>query len=395
MLRKLFFGVFVCALLVLPFVSPSTSSAEQPRNVIILIGDGMGFEHVKAAGMYANGAAGTLSFESMPYTAEMTTHSADNAVTDSAAGGTAIATGYKVNNGVVSVARPANDQYAFGEDMQTLLEYYKARGRATGLVSTSYISHATPATFGAHQSSRNNYTEIIDDYFDKSRPDVLMGGAKYVTGERATSAGYTVVTDGSGLAGLDPDTADRVWGQFGGDHMPYEYDGLGALPHLSEMTAAALSVLEKDDDGFFLMVEGARIDHASHSNDLERAVTETVEFDNATQLVLDWAQGRTDTLVLVTADHETGGLKVLENNGEGEFPSVSWSTTGHTGDRVPLYAWGRNAEHVSGVMDNTDLFEVATVPEPATMSMAAVMSVGGLLMLRRRGTGLAVGEKRP
>lgn len=384
MLKKLLFGIFVCALVVLPFISPATTRAAEPRNVIILIGDGMGFEHVRTAGMYANGSEGTLSFESMPYQAEITTHSADNSITDSAAGGTAIATGYKVNNGVVSVARPANEEYAFGQEMRTLLEYYKARGRATGLVSTTYISHATPASFAAHQPSRNNYAEIINDYSDKTRPDVLMGGAKYVSIERAESAGYTVVSDRDQLMAPDTEASPRLWGQFGDDHMPYEYDGVGELPHLSEMTSVAMSTLEKNEDGFFLMIEGGRIDHASHNNDIERTVTETVEFANTARQVLDWAEGRSDTLVLVTSDHETGGLAVLANNGKDNMPTVSWSTTGHTGDRVPVYAWGRNAELVSGVMDNTDLFKVATVPEPATMSTAAVLSIGGLLMIRRR-----------
>ncbi|MFW6066271.1 MAG: alkaline phosphatase [Planctomycetota bacterium] len=390
MLKKLLFGVFVCVLVVMPFVSPATTLDEGPRNVIILIGDGMGFEHVKAAGMYANGSEGTLSFESMPHRAEMTTDSADGDITDSAAGGTAIATGYKVNNGVISKAIPSNDRYSLGENMQTLMEYYKLRGRATGLVSTTYISHATPASFAAHQPSRNDYAEIIDDYLNKSRPEVLMGGAKYVSRERAESAGYTVVTDRDSLTGIEAHTVGRLWGQFGEDHMPYEYDGPDNLPQLSEMTAAAISLLEKGEDGFFLMVEGGRIDHASHANDIERTVTETVEFANTVQVVMDWAAGRSDTLVLVTSDHETGGLEVLSNGGRGEFPEVSWSSTGHTSDRVPVYAWGRNAERVSGVMDNTDLFAIAAVGEPASVSAAAVLGICGLMVLRRRGRALTV-----
>jgi len=134
-----------------------------PKNIILLIGDGMGFEQVKAAGMYLNGKAGTLSFESFPNQAEVTTYSADSSVTDSAAAGTAIATGHKVNNGVISMAYPGD-----GSELYTLLEYFKERGKSTGLVSTTYMTHATPAVFGAHEPSRNNISEIARDYLNQT-----------------------------------------------------------------------------------------------------------------------------------------------------------------------------------------------------------------------------------
>jgi alkaline phosphatase len=130
------------------------------------------------------------------------------------------------------------------------------------------------------------------------------------------------------------------------------------------------------------MVEGGRIDHAGHSNNIRRNVFETLEFSNSVQEVLDWVAGHDDTLVLVTADHETGGLTVLQNNGQGVFPDVSWSTTGHTGVNVPIYAWGVNAELVYGVLDNTDLFHIATVPEPSAAGM--LLLVFGVAMYRER-----------
>jgi alkaline phosphatase len=119
-------------------------------------------------------------------------------------------------------------------------------------------------------------------------------------------------------------------------------------------------ILDNDPDGFFLMVEGGLIDWACHAHDLPDTVWETIEFDNAVQEVLDWAQGRTDTLIIVTADHETGGLSVVANNGADEYPTVTWSTGGHTGANVPVYARGPNADLIYGVMDNTDFFTVAT-----------------------------------
>jgi len=327
-----------------------------PKNIILLIGDGMGFEQVKAAGMYLNGKAGTLSFESFPNQAEVTTYSADSSVTDSAAAGTAIATGHKVNNGVISMAYPGD-----GSELYTLLEYFKERGKSTGLVSTTYMTHATPAVFGAHEPSRNNISEIARDYLNQTLPNVLFGGgANGMSISSATSAGYTVVTDRTELQALDTENATMVSGQFGNTHLPYEFDGLGALPHLSEMTHTALNILDNDPDGFFLMVEGGRIDHAGHSNDIQRNIFETIEFSSAVQAAVNWTQTNPGTFILVTSDHETGGLTVLKNNGQGKFPDVSWTTTGHTGANVPIYASGVNADIISGIMDNTDIFAVCT-----------------------------------
>jgi len=355
MCKKLIYLCLSVLVLILATGLVSTAQAK-PKNVIFLIGDGMSFEQVNVGGMYANGQAGTLSFELFPYNGELTTYAADAAVTDSAAAATALATGVKVNNGVVSLAIPGD-----GSELETLLEYFKARGKSTGLVTTTYMTHATPAGFGAHETNRNNNAQIADDYRLQTQPNVLFGGgANGMTVGEFENAGYIVVTDYAGMQALDTETATMVCGQFGSGYLPYEYDGLGSLPHLSEMTTTALSILDNDPDGFFLMVEGGRIDHACHSNDIRRAVLEVVEFDNVVQVAIDWAAGRTDTLILVAADHETGGLTVLNNNGVGEFPTVKWSSTGHTATNVPVYAWGVNAKMISGVMDNTDMFEVVT-----------------------------------
>ena len=325
-----------------------------PTNVIFCIGDGMGFEKVKAASMYAHGKTGTLSFEAFPYQGEVTTHSADSLITDSAAAATAMATGSKVNNGVISTALPGD-----GKELYTLLEYFKDQGKSTGLVSTTFITHATPAAFGAHEPKRGNLAEIAEDYLNQTRPNVLLGGGGNGIAEaEAEAAGYTVVTNRDELLSLEAEKIERVSGQFGDTNLPYELDGLGDLPHLSEMTATALKILTKNPTGFFLMIEGGRIDHAGHSNDIERNVYETLEFSRTVQVAFDWAKGREDTLIIVTADHETGGLKVLENNGMGIFPTVSWSTGGHTTTNIPVYGWGANAACLSGVMDNTDFFNV-------------------------------------
>jgi alkaline phosphatase len=366
------FSILAAAFILAACVVPASGQA---TNVIFCIGDGMGLSQVEAAGLYL----GTdLSFETFAYQGMVTTYSANSSVTDSAAAGTAMATGEKVNNGVISQAYPGD-----GADLTTLLEHYQAAGKSTGLVTTTYMTHATPAAFGAHEPSRNNTSQIAADYLTGSMPNVLFGGgANGMSVSAAQAAGYTVVTDAAGMAAVDTSAVDYISGQFGSTHLPYEADGnMGGLPHLSDMTTTALDILDNDSDGFFLMVEGGRIDHAGHDNNLARNVGETVEFSNMVAAVLTWAAGRDDTLVVVTADHETGGLTVLGDNGVGVLPTVSWSTTGHTGVDVPVYAWGLGADRFGGVMDNTDFFDAITVPEPATMML---LSSAGLALLRRR-----------
>lgn len=334
------------------------ASSTPPKNTILFIGDGMGFEQVKAAGMYLHGSEGILGFEFFPHGGQVMTYSADADITDSAAAGTAIATGVKVNNGVVSLRLPGN-----GEKLTTMLEHFQGQNKKVGLVSTTFISHATPATFGTHNKARGNYKEIVKNYLNNSKPDVLLGGAKTITAKGARNAGYTVVTNRKELLEFDTNSDAPLSGQFGKDHLPYEADGIGELPHLTDMTETAIKILENNKDGFFLMVEGGRIDHAGHRNELKRNIFETIEFAKAVQIAVDWAAKRNDTLIIVTADHETGGLKVIKNNGKGNLPEVTWSTNGHTGVNIPIYAIGKNAELFKGTLNNTDIFSLITQTE--------------------------------
>ncbi|MFN2188990.1 MAG: alkaline phosphatase, partial [Candidatus Promineifilaceae bacterium] len=236
------------------------------KYVILMIGDGMGFEQVKAAD-YFNG--GELSFETLPYTTSVSTYSADSSITDSAASATAMAAGQKVNNGVISIASPGD-----GSELQTVLEIFKAQGKNVGLVSTAFMSHATPAAFGAHEPSRDNYGDIANDYLTQTVPHVLFGGgANGMSSSAAATAGYTVVTDRVGMQALDTEATTFVSGQFGATHLHYEYDGdYSSLPHLDEMTETAINILDNNDvEGFFVMIEGGRIDHAEHENSIEDA----------------------------------------------------------------------------------------------------------------------------
>lgn len=350
------YGLKVTCIL-LTFVFPGVFfayGAEPVKNIIFMIGDGMGYQQVRAAGMY-NG--GPLCFEPFPYSAQQTTFPVpSNIVTDSAAAATAMATGQKVSIGVISLRIPGD-----ASRLETILEYAKKRGRRTGLVTTVEMTHATPAGFGAHAVSRTDTNLIAQEYLNASHPNVLLGGGGGgMTNRSAVSAGYTVVTNLAELQAVDTTAIEFLSGQFGTGNFPYEFDGLGALPHLAQMTTVALDLLDNDPDGFFLMVEGGLIDYACHSNQISRMIGETLEFDRAVATVTNWAAGRTDTLILVAADHETGGLSILTNNGAGVLPDVSWGSKDHTASNVPVYVWGDGGNYASGVIDNTRHFSALT-----------------------------------
>ena len=375
-----FLGAAVLAAILFLLITPTW--AETPRNVILMIGDGMGFEQVQAAGLWANGKTGSLAFEKH-YVGEMATYSLNSYkqkshATDSAAAVTAMATGHKTENRMLS-------RLPDGTEPVTVLERLAGQGKWTGLVATSPMTHATPAGFGAHAKSRNDYSDIAGDYFKTSRPNVLFGArygsGKGVTEEKARGAHYDVVTNRDEMDAFAktfkeadlPADGPHVSGQFARDGMPWEFDGptdrpkthsknpgcdYTTAPHLSEMTRAALDVLGRSPKGFFLMVEGSIIDWACHENCIERCVAETVEFAKAFEVVRDWADDRDDTLVIVTADHECGGLWVVKGHSKGKMPDVFWGSKDHTGINVPVYAFGPGADRLEGIIDNTGLVPV-------------------------------------
>lgn len=333
--------------------SKPTTSGGPAKNVVLVIGDGMGAESVKAASDYAYGAEGKLSFESFPCQGVMTHNAAGGVVTDSAASATAMATGVKVTNGVVSVQIPGN-----GQELPTILERLQAEGFRVGLVTNSYIEDATPAAFAAHDANRGHVDNIAREYVQVSRPDVLMGGYSVngLTPDLAAASGYEVVETRAQLKAFANDNTSKLAGLFGIGHMPYEFDGdYKKIPDLSEMTAKALQVLGLGGKPFFLLVENENIDESGHANQIERNIAATVELSDAVQEILKWEGARNDTLIVVTADHETGGLAVEKARGKGAFPKVSWSTNGHTQTPVPVYAKGPGAENFAGSLDNVDL----------------------------------------
>jgi alkaline phosphatase len=399
MMTKHRFGYAAWVLMLAVMVSGPgpVPAGEVPRNVILMIGDGMGVEHIKAAGFFSSGKTGSLFMETLPRQAMVVTCpaytvSAGDApgpakVTDSAAAASAMATGRKVYNGVLSVALPGD-----GAPLKTVLEQAAATGKRTGIVTTSYLTDATPAAFGAHVKDRDLHREIAVDFLNVSRPNVILGGASKknkvpLTPETGKAAGYRVVSDRAGLAVVVKEGDAHVLGLFGVGAMCYEYDfatttrkEYDTLPHLSEMTTAALDLLAGEPKGFFLMIEGACIDKASHNNQLERSVYETLEFDKAVQKAGQWAANRKDTLLIVTADHETGGLNTLKGNGKGRMPDVKWSGSSHSGANVPLFATGPGSEAIAGILDNTDVARLVqgTFTGPTRYTPPAALAGGSV-----------------
>ncbi len=353
------FGVvFLCAAL----CSVSCSSGARDEfsgtpngvSVVFCVGDGMGPEQIRAASLFATGRDDALSFSEFPVRGTATTRSVSSAITDSAASATAMATGYKVDNGVVSRLRPGS-----GRDLTTLAEYASALGKKVGVATTAAVTHATPAAFIAHANDRLHYGVIAGYIVNATRPLVLFGGGgAEFSAEPAffASAGYTVVQTVEQLS--TSGSALPLCGLFADGHLPYEYDGYAAAPdapRLVDMVRSSLAVLGEGEAGFFLLVEGARIDNAGHDNNVERMIRETIAFSDAVLAVTEWidANPGRKILLVVTADHETGGLAIVGDPAAGVYPEVTWSTTGHTATPVPYYAVGYRCADMASVTDNT------------------------------------------
>ncbi|WP_066173972.1 alkaline phosphatase [Bacillus marinisedimentorum] len=289
---------------------------KKPKNVIVMVGDGMGLGQIEVARMMEYGKEGTLNMEKLENVALMRTYSANNFVTDSAAAGTAIATGTKTNNESIGVD-------ADGNEVDSILDLFKANGKKVGVISTNTVTDATPAAFTASVANRWSGQEEIARQMLANEYDVLLGGgANYFSPRKQEGVdlvqeyeqkGYTIATDRDEL--MQAGTPDKLLGLFNSSYMNYKLDKdemNSNEPTLNEMTDKALDVLSQDKDGFFLMVEGARIDHAAHAADMAGVWKETIEFDNTVKDVVNWAKQRKDTLVVVLADHETMGISAVE-----------------------------------------------------------------------------------
>ena len=324
------------------------------KNIILMIGDGMGLGQVTLARLEAAGQDGLLHMDTFPVTGLMRTHSANALVTDSAASGTAMACGIKTNNHMIGMD-PDGKKYL------SILEAAREHSMSTGLVVTSSITHATPACFAAHVESRHNETAIAKQLID-GKINVLFGGGRsfflpaHKGGERkdrlnlieeAQNRGYVYISTGNEMKNTQE---PFMLGLFQNNELLFDE----TEPSLSELTIKAIEILNANENGFFLMVEGSQIDWACHDNNKKNMIERTLAFDEAVKSVRDFAEKDGRTLVIVTADHETGGLVVL-GNGEDFKIQNQWATGGHSAMPVPVYAFGPGAFLFTGVYDNTDL----------------------------------------
>lgn len=317
-----------------------------PKNIILFIGDGMGSAQL-TAGLISKGS---LEMERCPVVGLVTTWAANTLVTDSAAGATAMATGFKTNKGVVS-------EDPEGKRLKTVVEFAEQRGKSTGLVATSAITHATPACFATHVSHRSEFNNIAKQLAE-SEVDVLFGGGlDHFSPSNKPSclpklqARMTVVTTAEEFRGLG--APERAAALLYGGHPPYAAERDVSL---KELTKKAIEILSLDDDGFFLMVEGSQIDWAGHQNDATNIIGEVVDFDDAVGVGLDFAEQNDDTLVIITSDHETGGFAVIDGSLEKCLVTRSgFSTDYHSATIVPLFAFGPGSGEFAGLLDNTDI----------------------------------------
>lgn len=301
-------------------------SEKEAKNIILLIGDGMSTAQIATADAYLGSQSGKmleqLSFESFPNQGLTTTYAGDRLITDSAAAGTALATGSKTYCGAISV----DENY---QPLKTILSYAQDKGKATGVITSTRVTHATPAVFISHNKDRDAENEIAFDESTSGVDFLAGGGYRNFVGknnsmnlkskrtddldlvENMKNDGYTCFISEEETDDFNsyvPEAGDKVLGLFASSHLDYAIDKANQ-PTLAEMTEKGIELLSKDEDGFFLMVEGGRIDHACHANDAVSSIYDTLAFDDAVKAAIEfYNENPEDTLIIVTGDHETGGL---------------------------------------------------------------------------------------
>jgi len=429
--RILFVPVACCFILAgTPALRAGDCDANTPapgctaKNIILLIADGCGYNHIAAADFYEYGQTGLQVYEDFPIQFAMSTYAVGggydpnlawqdfdyvmSGATDSAASATAIATGIKTYSGRLNIDTNGNAVMNVAERAELL-------GKATGVVTTVPFSHSTPAGFAAHNISRDNFGQIAEEMIYDSALDVIMGTghpAYNNNGGQRRPANFTYFGKSqtfldvfNGTAGADADGIDDPWvfistlqefrdlaagpapkRLFGLPQVfetlqqrrsgstkaaPFQVPLTATVPALDEMTRAALNVLDDDPDGFFVMIEGGAIDWTGHQNQAGRLIEEMLDFNRAVRAVVDWVETNSDwnqTIVMVTADHETGYItgpgsghnprgpvwNNLVNNGKGKVPAMEWHISSHTNSLVPLFAKGCGAGLFSDYIDGND-----------------------------------------
>ncbi len=336
--------------------APQGYSSKKAKNLILLIGDGMGVAQI-TAGLYSNNKS--LYLEEFPVVGLHQNHASDNLITDSAAGATAFACGVKTYNGAIGVDADTIPH-------KTILEECEENGMATGMVASSTIVHATPASFIAHVKKRKMYEEIAEAFLKTEIDFFVGGGKKYFDRrdddinliEQLQKKGYAMSTYFTKeFSDLTIDNSKK----FG--HLTSDADPVPFSQGRKYLLPAAKTAMEflkthedkSDEKGFFLMIEGSQIDWGGHANNAEYIISEMLEFDNIIGEALKFAKEDGETLVVVTADHETGGFAV--NNGSTlDSLKTSFTSTYHTAELIPVFAYGPGAYQFTGMYENTEIY---------------------------------------
>ena len=321
------------------------------KNVILMIGDGMSLMHIQAAWTCNRGH---LWLENAQYTGLSKTPATNRLITDSGSGGTSLATGYKTRYHAVGVDEDGNK-------LKSLVDYAKEAGKSAGVAVTCRLWDATPCDFLSHNIDRDNEQELIAEMANSPVDYVFGGGAKFFTNRKdgrnifkeLEKKGYKVFTSRKDL-----ETISKEKGNSKVYCVPFEVDT--PLPDergdlLARASIAGMNLLNQNKNGFFMMVEGSQLDDYGHFNQLDMLMKETLDFDQTFGSIIKWAAEDGETLVVVTADHETGGMTVLGGDYKEGRVEVNFSTKNHSGTMVPVYAFGPGSENFSGFMDNTDI----------------------------------------
>lgn len=326
------------------------AARKAPKNIVIFIGDGMGFSHMAASSMVRHGIDGKAAWERFEYSGWHLPHLADGLVTDSAASATAFSTGRTTTSETVSMD-------ASGEPLEPLLKLASAQGYRAGIVTDSYLWDATPAAFVANSNSRRDYKSIASQLAEADL-DVLYGEVRIDKEDpffrkdpliALFSKRYKVFEDTKGVEAAGP--SERVAIMLPRDFAIKKDIGISLL----DLVRSALPRLRGSDGGYVLIVESEEPDSASHRKDFVRLMAGMQVIEDTVAYLYDETQKDGDTLFIFTSDHETGGLALLGKSGAPTVLDTVWTTTEHTADAVPLFAAGPGAEQIAGLHTNHEI----------------------------------------
>ncbi|OLS21463.1 MAG: Alkaline phosphatase 3 precursor [Candidatus Heimdallarchaeota archaeon LC_2] len=372
---------FIIGLIFIITTSPITNQAvggEKVNNIILLIGDGMGFEQLRLASYVEYGIENGLFMQSAEFiSSSISTASSNDEVTDSAASATAFASGIKTKNKYLGMDPEGNS-------VQTILEYAETLGKDSGLITNMPFYHATPAAFASHTNSRTNYADIREGIFAANIEIIMGGGSGFLPSDTAlVDLGYTKALTKTELLSV---TSTKIAGIFSSTEFSYEADiDLENEVRLIDMVSVTLDLMSQSTNGYFTMIEAGLIDFTGHDRDVPKNALETIHFDESIKLVHEWVETNSNTLVIIVADHETGHLRIDDvDDLDSQLPSdasteeakrqirltranqinATMPTSSHSGVNVPFIAFGAgvdkyidtsceyNNAHIFGIMKN-------------------------------------------